>query len=122
MAALKESPDPVVRDFAYGAFKAGTTVEELIAKHPVPFIARHGRYTDLSYGVEPGALWAFARDGRLYYAISTPSGSGSGHCFFCTASEAELTDRQRSFERYRFGNCFQAVLGPAAVAREFTRE
>jgi len=121
LAALKESPDPVIRDFANGVFTTESPVEELIAKYPPPWIARHGRYTDLAYGdAGPGSLWVFARDGRLFYATSlTP---GAGCCFFCAASEAEVNDRQRSFEAYRLGNCFQAVLGPAAVAREFARE
>lgn len=117
--ALKDSRDPIDRDFAHGRFKAGDTLDRLLDSHPPTRVVHHGRYTTVSYGSGFGGTSVIARDGKLVIAVAWSC--VYEHVFFNTLTAAEEAQVYASFdlalalEREKRRAPFLAVAGFGAT-------
>ena len=89
-------PDGARKDLARGRFRAGDSVDDLIATHPPDRITRGGRYTHLRYAppFSFDATTVLARDGTLAWAGAYSC--AYGHVFFDELNVNEHTDANQA--------------------------
>jgi hypothetical protein len=121
---LRDSEDAVVRGFARGEFGPGSSVVELIEKHPPSHVKRWGRFTNVTYE----DVFVVAMNGKLLCAIGP-----EGHTFFdqmrgihLKASindlNQEMNKNDQERERKWIEHCVQihwSVAGVGAVQLNF---
>jgi hypothetical protein len=71
---LQGSSDPIARALARREFRAGSAVDDVIARFPPPANDQHGPYTTLRYGTPQLVTYVIAKNGKLICAYTVDHG------------------------------------------------